>query len=58
MLLKPTVLAEHQSECPTPKKLVTIQQLGGWTKINDTLFDPDKGAIAKIENQAGVSTAS
>jgi sulfate transport system substrate-binding protein len=41
---------------PTPKDLFTIDDLGGWTKVNDTFFDPDKGTFAKIENEAGVST--
>jgi sulfate transport system substrate-binding protein len=41
---------------PTPKQLFTIDDLGGWTKVNDTFFDPDKGTFAKIENDAGVST--
>jgi len=26
-------------------------------EVNDTLFDPEKGAIAKIEQAAGVSTS-
>jgi sulfate transport system substrate-binding protein len=42
---------------PEPKDQFTIDDLGGWTKLNDTLFDPDKGSIAKIEQDAGVSTA-
>jgi sulfate/thiosulfate transport system substrate-binding protein len=41
---------------PTPKQLFTIDDLGGWTKVNDEFFDPDKGTFAKIENDAGVST--
>ena len=31
--------------------------LGGWSKVNDELFDPEKGSVAKIEEDAGVSTA-
>jgi sulfate transport system substrate-binding protein len=38
-------------------KLETIDDLGGWKKLNDELFDPEKGKIAKIEEDAGVSTA-
>ena len=34
----------------------TIDDEGGWSKVNDDLFDPDKGSITKIENDAGVST--
>ena len=37
--------------------LFTIDDLGGWTKVNDEFFDPEKGSIAKIEDDAGVSTA-
>jgi sulfate transport system substrate-binding protein len=50
------VFDEHKSQFPTPAKLRTIRELGGWGKVNDQLFDPDKGAIAKIEEKAGVST--
>jgi sulfate/thiosulfate-binding protein len=51
------VLQANAQKFPQPKKLVTIDDVGGWSKVNDTLFDPDKGAIAKIEEDAGVSTA-
>ncbi|HXR54991.1 MAG TPA: sulfate ABC transporter substrate-binding protein [Acidimicrobiales bacterium] len=43
---------------PTPLQLFTIQSLGGWTKVVDNLFDPTSGAITKIEEQLGQSTAS
>ncbi|MFL5894873.1 MAG: sulfate ABC transporter substrate-binding protein [Thermoleophilaceae bacterium] len=45
------------SKFPTPKDLVTIDKLGGWSSVNDKFFDPDKGAVAKIEKSLGVSTA-
>ena len=51
------VLAEHAGEFPTPSGLFTIEDLGGWSKVNDEMFDPEKGSIAKIEEEAGVSTA-
>ena len=51
------VLAENQAKFPTPSGLFTIAKVGGWSKVNDALFDPDKGSIAKIEEAAGVSTA-
>jgi sulfate transport system substrate-binding protein len=41
---------------PTPKQLFTIDDLGGWSKVNATFFDPATGTFAKIENDAGVST--
>jgi sulfate transport system substrate-binding protein len=39
------------------KELRTIDDIGGWKKLNDELFDPENGKIAKIEEDAGVSTA-
>ena len=51
------VLAEHKDEFPDPPGLFTIDDLGGWSKVNDQMFDPEKGSIAKIEEEAGVSTA-
>ena len=52
------VLAANRSKFPDPAGLFTIRDLGGWSKVNDELFDPEKGSIAKIEEEAGVSTAS
>jgi sulfate transport system substrate-binding protein len=52
------VFAANKSKFPEPAKVFTIRDLGGWKKVNDTLFDPDKGSVAKIEEDAGVSTAS
>jgi sulfate/thiosulfate-binding protein len=52
------VFDEHKSKFPEPAKLFTIRDLGGWKHINDTMFDPEKGSVAKIEEDAGVSTAS
>ncbi|HEX6388375.1 MAG TPA: extracellular solute-binding protein [Solirubrobacteraceae bacterium] len=42
---------------PEPDDVFTIADLGGWTKVNDELFDPEKGSIAEIEKDAGVSTS-
>src|SRR5919198_510166 len=42
---------------PTPKKLFKIDEFGGWSKVNDEFFDPDKGSVAQIEKDLGVSTA-
>ena len=33
-----------------------VDDLGGWTKVNDEFFDPDNGSVARIESDAGVST--
>ena len=51
------VFDKNKGEFPTPKGLFTIDDLGGWSKVNDEFFDPDKGSVAKIEQAAGVSTA-
>jgi sulfate/thiosulfate transport system substrate-binding protein len=52
------VLEKNKSKFPAPEELKTIDDLGGWPKVNEELFDPEKGSIAKIEEEAGVSTAS
>jgi sulfate/thiosulfate transport system substrate-binding protein len=49
--------AKHESEFPTPPELYEIADLGGWDKVNAELFDPEKGSVAEIEEDAGVSTA-
>jgi sulfate transport system substrate-binding protein len=52
-----SVLQANAKRFPNPSGLFTIDDLGGWTKVDDTFFDPDKGLFAKIEQDAGVSTA-
>jgi len=52
-----TVFARNRARFPIPSGLFTIDQLGGWTTVNRRFFDPEKGSITQIENQAGVSTA-
>lgn len=47
-----TVAAEFAGAFPTPTKLWTVQDLGGWKRINDSLFAKDVGAIAKIYDAA------
>ena len=42
---------------PDPKKLFEIDKFGGWDKVNAEFFDPEKGSVAKIEQDLGVSTA-
>jgi sulfate/thiosulfate transport system substrate-binding protein len=51
------VLEANKDKFPTPSGLFTIDDLGGWPKVNDEMFDLEKGSIAKIEEDAGVSTA-
>ncbi len=54
----PTVAKQFASKFPTPAQLFTIGYLGGWTKVKKALFDPAGGSITKIEQAAGVPTAS
>jgi sulfate transport system substrate-binding protein len=51
------VLERNRDRFPEPKKVTTIDDLGGWDKVNEELFDPETGRIAKLEEEAGVSTA-
>lgn len=51
------VLEKNRSKFPEPKKLTSVDDIGGWPKLNEELFDPENGSIAKIEDEAGVSTA-
>jgi sulfate/thiosulfate transport system substrate-binding protein len=53
-----SVAKKFASKFPTPPQLFTIDSLGGWTKVKDQFFDPDKGSVTKIEQAAGVPTAS
>jgi sulfate transport system substrate-binding protein len=46
-----------KSQFPTPSGLFTIKSLGGWKVVDPRFFDPNTGLIAKIERDAGVSTA-
>jgi sulfate transport system substrate-binding protein len=51
-----SVLQANAKTFRDPSGLFTVRDLGGWSTVDDTLFDPDKGAVAKIEQDAGVST--
>jgi sulfate/thiosulfate transport system substrate-binding protein len=50
------VLAANKDKFPEPPGLFTIDDLGGWTEVNK-MFDIEGGSVAKIEEDAGVSTA-
>jgi sulfate transport system substrate-binding protein len=50
------VLEANKDKFPDPAGLFTIEDLGGWSKVNEELFDIEGGSIAKIEEEAGVST--
>ncbi len=52
-------VAKHfTKQFPVPAQLFTIGYLGGWTKVKDQFFDPSTGSVIKIEQAAGVPTAS
>lgn len=53
-----SVAKKFASKFPTPPQLFTIDYLGGWKKVKKTFFDPASGSITKIEQAAGVPTAS
>jgi sulfate/thiosulfate transport system substrate-binding protein len=47
-----SVAEEFASDFPAPKTLWTIDDLGGWSKVNDELFDEENGSVAKIYEEA------
>ncbi|MBT9254567.1 sulfate ABC transporter substrate-binding protein [Phycicoccus sp. KQZ13P-1] len=47
-----TVAAEFASDFPTPEKLWTIADLGGWSTVDPALFDKEEGSVAKIYSAA------
>lgn len=49
----PEVAKQFASQYPAPDKLDTVEELGGWSKLNDTLFEPDTGDIAKLYEENG-----
>jgi sulfate transport system substrate-binding protein len=53
-----SVLDQFSAQFPTPPQLFTIGSLGGWKKVKAEFFDPATGSITKIEQAAGVPTAS
>jgi sulfate transport system substrate-binding protein len=48
----PSVAADFSTDFPTPQKLWTIDDLGGWSTVDPALFDKDNGSITKIYKQA------
>jgi sulfate transport system substrate-binding protein len=42
---------------PTPDDLFRIDELGGWSTVNDEFFDDETGSVAGIEKELGVSTS-
>jgi sulfate/thiosulfate-binding protein len=52
------VFAQFASKFPTPPDLFTIDSLGGWTAVDKQFFAASTGSVTKIEEAAGVPTAS
>ncbi|OKH71856.1 sulfate ABC transporter substrate-binding protein [Mycobacterium sp. SWH-M3] len=48
----PAVVADFKADFPTPEKLWTIADLGGWSQVDPALFDKENGSITKIYKQA------
>jgi len=48
----PAIAAEFATDFPTPQKLWTIADLGGWKTVDSALFDKDNGAITVIYKKA------
>lgn len=48
----PGVAQDFATDFPTPQKLWTIADLGGWKTVDPALFDKDNGSITKIYKQA------
>jgi sulfate/thiosulfate transport system substrate-binding protein len=48
----PSVAADFATDFPTPQKLWTIDDLGGWNSVDPALFDKDNGSITNIYKQA------
>jgi ABC-type sulfate transport system substrate-binding protein len=46
-----------EKEFPVPSDLFTIDEFGGWDKVNDEFFDEATGSVTKIEQELGVPTA-
>ncbi len=54
----PSVAKQFSGKFPTPPQLFSIDYLGGWKQVKAAFFDPSSGSITKIEQAAGVPTAS
>ncbi len=54
---RPVVQGVGGRDFPTPAKLFTIKDLGGWSAVNKSLFDPTNSVMASIETKKGISTS-
>lgn len=54
---RPVVPGVGGPSFPTPAKLFTIGDLGGWSKVNKDLFATTNSVLADIEQKLGIPTA-
>jgi sulfate transport system substrate-binding protein len=54
---RPVVQGVGGRDFPTPSHLFTIKDLGGWSAVNKSLFDPSSSVMASIEQKKGISTS-
>jgi sulfate transport system substrate-binding protein len=55
---RPIVAGVGGPNFPTPSKLFTIKDLGGWTPVTKDFFDANTGIVAGIEQKLGVATVA
>jgi sulfate transport system substrate-binding protein len=51
-----SVLDKNKDKFPDPPGLFTIDDLGGWDKLNTEFFDPEDSVVQGIEKDLGVAT--
>lgn len=44
---------DESNPYPTPSKLITVDSIGGWDKVNDEFFGDPNGIVTKIEGSSG-----
>jgi sulfate transport system substrate-binding protein len=54
---RPVVQNAGGPSFPTPAQLFTVNDLGGWSKVNKDLFGQTDSVMAAIEQKLGVATA-
>ena len=52
---RPIAQGVKGADFPNPPGLFTINDLGGWTKVNKDFFDTTSGVMAAVERSIGVS---
>jgi sulfate transport system substrate-binding protein len=48
-----SVLEGYADKFPEPKTLFTIEDFGGWAKVEDKFFDEENGAVFDIQRELG-----